>query len=90
MRVSNNETSFEVIDYLNENDDDNESSNEIKIETGEITDVSSYMKSDVKIFEIDVKSEIPAEISASQQHKFHKKEKCNKSKDLLNTSPKRE
>lgn len=88
LRVSNNETSFEVIDYLNENDDDNESSNEIKIETGEITDVSSYMKSDVKIFEIDVKSEIPAEISASQQHKFHKKEKCNKSKDLLNTSPK--
>jgi len=85
LRVSNNETSYEVIEYLNENEIEN--SDEVKIETGEITDVSNYLKSDVKIFEIDVKSDrvdgtsvdgFSSEVESSKKSKSQKKTKSNK------------
>jgi len=89
LRISSNGSNYEVIEYLNDNEDSN--NQEITIETGEITDVSTYMKNEVKIFEIDVKSDTIVntisdeitEVNESSSHKpnYYKKGKSTKSED---------
>jgi len=93
LRLSSNGANFEVIEYLNDIEDSN--GQEITIETGEITDVSNYMKNDVKIFEIDVKSddvivnkiadEIKKENSIACKPKLYKKAKAIKNETHTNS-----